>query len=139
MPLDIDKIPAHVLKALRHHNTDEEIKDMSPDEAFDLWLGWNGLPDWGDSVRTAISGLAAAETVAPATKESNMGPNQDIIATITSISPGYALAMPDDLDKAPASTYLGIWVEQKNLEIGDKGRLHYAPHTTFGLWFFLKD
>lgn len=62
MPLNLSKIPPYILDDLQSRlNTDEEIRAMSADEAFDEWCIWNGIIGWADRLADALDGLREAE------------------------------------------------------------------------------
>jgi len=60
--MDITKIPQHILDDLRSRgNTDEEIKEMSPECAFSEFCEWNGLNGWASTLRNALDILRVAD------------------------------------------------------------------------------
>ncbi len=60
--MDINKIPEYVLDALRERgNSDDEIKKMSGDKAFEEFCAWYGFYDWASTLRNALDRLRAAE------------------------------------------------------------------------------
>lgn len=59
--MDITKIPANVLAALRNRNlTDDAIKQLSPSSAFDHFCEWNNISRYTDLLIDALDGLRAA-------------------------------------------------------------------------------
>lgn len=60
--MDISQIPDFVLDALRQrgHN-DEDIADMSAEEAFSEFCDWFGLSGWADRLIIALDHLREAE------------------------------------------------------------------------------
>lgn len=59
--MDINKIPAHILKDLRERCSDEEIKGCSAEYLFDEYCMWHGLIGWGGSLITTLDALRDAE------------------------------------------------------------------------------
>ena len=68
--MDIDRIPSGVLAAIRKYlgashggdtSYDDEISDMTANEAFSCYCNWHGLIDWSGDLRFALDSLRVAE------------------------------------------------------------------------------
>lgn len=61
--LDLEKIPERIMERLKNRgNTDEDIRDMSPREAFNENCVWQGLlGNYGYSLWSDVEALKAAE------------------------------------------------------------------------------
>ena len=59
--MDIEKIPAHILKDLRESCSDEEIKGCSAEYLFDEYCDELGLRHWAELLIVALDALRAAE------------------------------------------------------------------------------
>ena len=60
--VDVKKIPANVLAALRNREySDDAIAGMSVREIFDEYCTWHGLIGWGDDLWSAAGALRALD------------------------------------------------------------------------------
>ncbi|UDM18866.1 hypothetical protein [Vogesella sp. XCS3] len=63
--LNLNKIPADILTDLQKRgHTDDDIKQMTPKQAFAEFCRWNGLTDWSNTLWNAVHTLQAATTPA---------------------------------------------------------------------------
>lgn len=59
--MNINKIPQSILSDLKSRgHTEDEIKNMKWEEAFDEYCNWNGLIGWGYYLRDAMKSLKDA-------------------------------------------------------------------------------
>lgn len=62
MTLQPDKLPPSILEALEGRgHLSEQIKNLSPEEAFDEYCNWKGLVFWGPRLRRVLETLKQAE------------------------------------------------------------------------------
>ena len=60
--IDIKKVPVYILKDISEAKEDcVEIENLSPKEAFNLYLVWNGFIGFTDQIIDALDSLRAAE------------------------------------------------------------------------------
>lgn len=61
--MDISRIPTYILSNLHERgHTDEQIATMTPEEALDEFLNWEGIIGYTGRIVGALDALRAAET-----------------------------------------------------------------------------
>lgn len=56
-----DKLSQDLLEALTERGyTEETIKTLSPEEAFEEYCNWNGLINWGTRLKNAMTNIEQA-------------------------------------------------------------------------------
>lgn len=63
--LNLALLPDDVIEDLRENHSDEQIQQMSVNEAFDRFLDWNGIIGYGTMIRQALDGIRLASVQQP--------------------------------------------------------------------------
>lgn len=64
--INLNEVAPTILKDLRERgHSDDQIKNMNWDEAFDEYCEWNGLVRWGPELRQVMAQLKNAQRSTP--------------------------------------------------------------------------